>query len=71
MGEGVTTPPSNSSTLAGCPTIQLNSGIVYLEIASDPRLSVQSHKTVLFHTQFRHQLQVQVVNWLLMDQRSP
>lgn len=34
---GAPTPPRNSQTQARCPTIQLNSDAVYLEIASDSR----------------------------------
>ena len=34
---GFFTPPSNSQTPAVCPTVQLNSDTVHLEIASDPK----------------------------------
>lgn len=46
------------STPAGCPTSQLNSNTIYLEIVSDPT-GLQG--SALLPTYFRHQSRVQVV----------
>ena len=48
------TPPSNSGTPAGCPTIQLNSDTVYPEIASDSTSEGLSRHS-------RRQSQIQIV----------
>lgn len=55
-------PPTMLWTTAGCPTIQLNSNAVYLEMASDPsgKGSVTQDCTPT-PTHFRHQSEVHVI----------